>query len=94
MRLTVMRYLTILTGKKLCYVQFSTRMTAWLLRTFFICSHNQLSYVPSIITLSGVQVFKKVIHQIDGNNEWLLLSATFTKKFELVFAFTLETAFS
>ena len=33
---------------------------------------------------------KNVIHQIDSKNEWLLLSASFTAKLELVFALTLE----
>ena len=36
---------------------------------------------------------KNVIHHIDNNNEWLLLSASFTAKFGLVFALTLENAF-
>ena len=37
---------------------------------------------------------KNVIHQIDSKNEWLLLSASFTAKFGLVFVLTLENAFS
>ena len=37
---------------------------------------------------------KNVIYQIDSKNEWLLLSASFTTKFGLVFAFKLENAFS
>ena len=37
---------------------------------------------------------KNVIHQIDSKNGWLLLSAGFTAKFELVFVLTLENAFS
>ena len=41
--------LTILAGKN-CFTQFSTRMAAWLLLTFFICLHNQLSSIDSIIT--------------------------------------------
>ena len=39
-------------------------------------------------------MFENVIHQIDSKNEWLLLSASFTAKFELVFVLTLENAFS
>ena len=31
---------------------------------------------------------KNVIHRIDSKNEWLLLSVTFTAKFELAFALT------
>ena len=37
---------------------------------------------------------KIVIHQIGSQNRWLLLSASFTAKFGLVFVSTLETAFS
>ena len=36
---------------------------------------------------------KNVIHQLDSKNEWLLLSASFTAKFGLVFDLTLETRF-
>ena len=35
-----------------------------------------------------------MIHQIDSKNEWLLLSARFIAKFELVFVLTLENPFS
>ena len=34
----------------LCFIQFSTRMAAWLLLTFFICLYNQLNSEHSIIT--------------------------------------------
>ena len=37
---------------------------------------------------------KNVIHQIDSKTGWLLLSASFTAKFVLVFVLTLENAFS
>ena len=37
---------------------------------------------------------RKMIHQIDSKSEWLLLSARFTAKFELVFVLTLENDFS
>ena len=37
---------------------------------------------------------KNVIFQIDSENGWLLLSASFTAKFGLVFVLTLENAFS
>ena len=33
-----------------------------------------------------------MIHQIDSKNEWLLLLASFTAKFGLVFVLTLENA--
>ena len=38
-------------------------------------------------------MFENVIHQIDSKNAWLLLSASFTEKFWLVFVLTLESAF-
>ena len=78
----------------MCFTQFSTSMAAWLLLTFFLCLHNQLSSIHSIITYETEQMFEKVIHQIDSKNEWLLLSASFTAKFELVFVLTLRNAFS
>ena len=37
---------------------------------------------------------KNVIHQVDSKNGWLLLSASFTAKFGLVFVLALENAFS
>ena len=40
--------LLILTDKN-CFTQFNTRMVAWLLLTFLICLHNQLSSIHSII---------------------------------------------
>ena len=85
--------LTILTWKNLCFTEFSTKfieIQGWLLLTFFICLHNQLS---SLIPLS-YRCLKNVIHQVDSKNEWLLLSVTFTAKLELVFVLTSENAFS
>ena len=41
-----------------------------------------------------LQCLKNGIHQIDSKNEWLVLSARFTVKVELVFVLTLENAFS
>ena len=37
---------------------------------------------------------KNVIHQIDSKNQWLLIPASFTTKFGLVFVSTLESTFS
>ena len=37
---------------------------------------------------------KNVIHQTDSKKGWLLLSASFTAKFRLVFVLTLENAFT
>ena len=42
--------LTILTRKDLCFIQFSTGKACWLLLIFFICLHNQLSFIHSIIS--------------------------------------------
>ena len=39
-------------------------------------------------------MFVKGDSQMESKNEWLLLSASFTAKFELVFVLTLENAFS
>ena len=55
--------------KKLCITQFSTRMAAWRLLTFFICLHNQLNSIHSLITYQRYRCLKKVIHQIDSKNE-------------------------
>ena len=57
--------------------------------TFFTCLHSQLSSFNSIIA----QMSEKRVHQIDSENEWLLLSVTFTAKLELVFVLTFENAF-
>ena len=63
-------------------------------QTFFICLHNQLSSILSLSNIKWDRCLKKVIHQIDSKNEWLLLSASFKSKFELAFVLTLENAFS
>ena len=65
-------------------------MQGWLLLTFFICLHNQLRSLNSII----VQVSEKRVHQIESKNEWLLLSGPFTAKLELAFVLTFENGFS
>ena len=62
-------------------VQKFIEIQDWLLMTFFICLHSQLSYFNSII----VQMPEKRVHQIGSNNECLLLSVNFTAKLELVF---------
>ena len=71
-------------------VQKFIEIQGWLLLTFFIYLHNQLSSFNSII----VQMSEKQIHQVGSKNEWLLLSETFTVKLELVFVLTFENAFS
>ena len=71
-------------------VQKFSEIQGWLLLTFFICLHNQLSSFNSII----VQISEKQIHQVGSKNEWFLLLEIFTAKLELVFALTFENAFS
>ena len=74
---------------------FSLRMAAWLLLTFFIRLHNQLSSVHSIVTgIKEDKCLKNLIHQIDSKHEWFLLSVSFTAMFGLVLVLTLENAFS
>ena len=63
----------------------------WLAASDLFDIFTQLSsIIHSIITYC----LKKGIQQIDSKNEWLLLPASFTAKFELVFVLTLENAFS
>ena len=86
--------LTIHTGKN-CFTQFSTRMAAWVLLTFFICLQNQLSFLDSIIThVLRVHMSEKNDYQIDSKKEWLLLSTSFTAKLGVTFVLALEIAFS
>ena len=77
----------------------------WLVGCFWllICLRNQLSSIIHSITrikrdvcktCLKVQIFEKRVHQIDSKNEWLLLPASFTAKFRLVFVWTLENSFS
>ena len=85
--------LTILTVKT-CFIQFSTRVAGWLLLIPLVCIHNQWSLIKhSIIPCYKYRCLKNVMHQIDSKNEWLLLPASFTAKFGLVFVLTLEIAF-
>ena len=65
--------LTILTGKN-SFIQFSKGMAAWLLLTFFICLHNQLSLCVLLSFIKEYKCLKNVINQIHTKNEWLLLS--------------------
>ena len=65
----------------------------WLLLIFLIGLYNQLSFIPSIIPCYH-GCLQNPIHQIDSKNEWLLVPASFTAKFGLVFVLTLESALS
>ena len=71
-------------------VQNIIEIRGWVLLTFFICLHNQLSFFNSII----VQMSEKCDSQVDSKTEWLLLSVTFMAKLELVFVLTFKNAFS
>ena len=47
------------THRENCFTQYSPSMAAWLLQTFFICLHNQLTSTHSIITyLKNTDVWK------------------------------------
>ena len=50
-------------------------------------------YYAFYYLLYKYRCLQNVIHQIDSN-EWLLLPASFTAKFGLVFGLALENAFS
>ena len=69
----------------------------WLLGCVWSFSYaytiNQVLYIL-LLRIKEFRCLKNVIHQIDSKNEWLLLSASFTAKFGLVFVSTLENAFS
>ena len=58
------------------------------------CLHNQLSSIHSITRIKRYRCLKKVIHQLDNKNEWLLLLASFKVKLRLIFVVTLENTFS
>ena len=45
--------------EKLCFTQFSTRTTAWLLLTLFVCLQNQLRSIYSIIAYWSIKMFEK-----------------------------------
>ena len=83
--------------ERLCFTKILLNsvqgMAAWLLLIIFICLNNQLSSIHSIIIYQEYRCLKNLIHQVDSKNDWLLLSAGFTAKVELVFVLTLENAF-
>ena len=80
--------------EKMCFTRLNERMAAWLLLTVFICLHNQFSLYVLLSRIKECRCLKKVIHQIDCKNEWLLVSASFTAQFVLIFVLTLEYASS
>ena len=82
---TVKITLKILTEKSCVLLISVQRMAGWLLLILFMCLHNQLSSLHSIITYYEYRCLRNAIHQIVSKNEWLLFSASFTAKFPLVF---------
>ena len=88
--------LMILTGKNCVLpnlVQEFIEIETWLLLTFFICSHNELSSIryPSS-HIKQCRCLKKVVYRIDSKYERFLLSASFTAKFEVIFVLTQDNA--
>ena len=78
------------TGKN-CFTQFITRMAAWLHLTFFSYVYT-IKFYTFYYNVKSTDVWKK--GSSNSKNEWLLSSASFTAKLELVFVLTLENAFS
>ena len=68
----------------------------WLVGCFwpFWCVYTINFYYTLYYTYKEYRCLENVIHQIDSKNEWLLLPASFTAKFGLVFVWTMENAFS
>ena len=63
------------------FTQCCVRVVAWLLLTFLICLHNQLSSVHSTVRIKEYRCLKNVIHQIDSKNE---LAALFSKFYDKI----------
>ena len=60
--------------EKLCFIQFSTRMAGWLLLTFLICLHNQLSSIIHCITrIKSTDVWKMC--SSNRQYEWIMVAA-------------------
>ena len=92
--------LTILTGKCWWFTQFSTGMAGWLVvhsihyRNDWLAASDLFDMFTQSIKIYTFhyqyRCLKNVIHQIDSKNGGLLLSASFTAKFGLIFVLTLE----
>ena len=88
------KFLTILTRKTVFYsVQYKN---GWLAASDLFDVFTQLIkfYYTLCYNYKKYRCLENVIHQIDSKNEWLLLPASFTATFGLVFVLTLENAFS
>ena len=70
-------------------VQKFIETQGWLLQTFFI-----VYTINEVLLILLSRCLKNVIHHINGKNEWLLLSVTFTPKLELFFVLTFKNTFS
>ena len=62
-----------------------------LFHMFIVYTINKVLYIP-VTRIKEYRCLKNMIYQTDSKNEWLLLSASFTAKFGLVFVLTLENA--
>ena len=83
--------LTILTWKNLWFTEFCIKFIEIQGCCFWRFSHvYTVSYV--LLILLSYRCLKNVIHQIDSKDEWLLLSVSFTAKFEFFFVLTFENA--
>ena len=71
--------------EKLCFTQFIARMAAWLLLSFIIRLHNQLSKFYTF--------YYHILKSADVWKSWFF-PVSFTAKFALVFVLTLEKTFS
>ena len=88
------KFLAILTGKPVFYsVQYKN---GWLAASelFDMFTQSIKFYYTLYYTCKEYRCLENVIHQIDSKNEWLLLPASFSAKFGLVFVLTLENVFS
>ena len=86
--------LTIFTGKTVFYsVQYKNDSFA-ASDLFDVFTQSIKSYYTLYYTYKEYRCLENVIHQIDSKNEWLLLPASFTAKFRLVFVLALENPFS
>ena len=61
--------LTISTGKNCVLLSSLQGLAGWLFLIFFICLHNQLSFIHSIITYEEYRCLKNVIFQIGSKSE-------------------------
>ena len=90
---TSLKALTIHIRKKLCFTEFSTKIHRNTRLAVSDVFHVYTIHSNLLILLS-YRCLKNVIHHIESINEWLLLSVTFTAKFELIFILAFENDLS